>query len=109
MFLNKKMNNEMNKRKINTVSEEQKMTIQLWLGVSLAIFGIILIIASFICPPLGLIETSVLTAIGEIFTFSGSLIGIDYHYKYKKYEIADERVERDEGASDNIADDEHNA
>ena len=97
------------KRKINTVSEEQKMTIQLWLGVSLAIFGVIIIIASFICPPLGLIETSVLTAIGEIFTFSGSLIGIDYHYKFKKYEISDERIERDEGASDNIADDEHNA
>ena len=108
-FLNKKMNNGMNKRKINTISEEQKMTIQLWLGVSLAIFGIMLIIASFMCPPLGLIETSVLTAIGEIFTFSGSLIGIDYHYKFKKYEIADEREDRYEGSSDDIADDEHNA
>ena len=61
----------MNKRKINTISEEQKMTIQLWLGVSLAIFGVILIIASFLCPPMGIIEASVLAAIGEIFTFSG--------------------------------------
>ena len=100
----------MNKRKINTVSEEQKMTIQLWLGVSLAIFGVILIIASFLCPPMGIIEASVLAAIGEIFTFSGSLIGIDYHYKFKRFEITDERVEKEdrrqryEGASDDIAD-----
>lgn len=109
------MNNRINKRKINTISEEQKMTIQLWLGVSIAIFGIILIIASFLCPPVGIISASVLAAIGEVFTFSGSLIGIDYHYKFKKYEIADERVEREdrkqryEDSSDNIADDEHNA
>lgn len=109
------MNNGINKRKINTVSEEQKMTIQLWLGVSIAIFGVILIIASFLCPPLGIIEASVLAAIGEIFTFSGSLIGIDYHYKFKKYEIADEQVEREdrkhryEGSSDDIAYDEHDS
>lgn len=106
------MNNGINKRKINTISEEQKMTIQLWLGVFIAIFGVILIIASFLCPPLGIIEASVLAAIGEIFTFSGSLIGIDYHYKFKKLKIADERVEREdryEGSSDDIADDEHNA
>lgn len=105
----------MNKRKINTVSEEQKMTIQLWLGVSLAIFGVILIIASFLCPPVGIIEASVLAAIGEIFTFSGSLIGIDYHYKFKRFEITDERFkeedrrQRYEVSSDDIADDEHNA
>ena len=91
------------------------LTIQLWLGVFLAIFGVILIIASFLCPPMGIIEASVLAAIGEIFTFSGSLIGIDYHYKFKKFEIADERFERKdrepryEVSSDDIADDEHNA
>lgn len=105
----------MNKRKINTVSEEQKMTIQLWLGVSLAIFGIILIIASFLCPPVGIISASVLAAIGEVFTFSGSLIGIDYHYNYKRLKITDERfkgkdrIQRYEDDSDDIADDEHNA
>lgn len=75
------------KQKIKPISNEQKMTIQLWLGVALASFGIILIIASFLCPPVGVIDASVLAAIGEVFTFSGSLIGIDYHYKMKNNEI----------------------
>ena len=30
-----------------------------------------------------MIDPSVLTAFGEIATFAGSLIGIDYTYKYK--------------------------
>lgn len=75
------------KQKIKPISNEQKMTIQLWLGVALASFGIILIIASFLCPPVGVIDASVLAATGEVFTFSGSLIGIDYHYKMKNNEI----------------------
>lgn len=75
------------KQKIKPINNEQKMTIQLWLGVALAIFGIILIIASFLCPPVGVIDASVLAAIGEVFTFSGSILGIDYHYKMKNNEI----------------------
>lgn len=75
------------KQKIKPINNEQKLTIQLWLGVGLAIFGVILIIASFLCPPMGVIDASVLAAIGEVFTFSGSLIGIDYHYKMKNNEI----------------------
>ena len=58
-------------------------TTQLILAVSLCGFGSILLIAGFICPPLGEIHHSVLIAFGEILTFSGSLIGIDYHYRYK--------------------------
>ena len=75
------------KQKIKPISNEQKMTIQLWLGVALASFGVILIIASFLCPPVGVIDASVLAAIGEVFTFSGSILGIDYHYKMKNNEI----------------------
>ena len=58
--------------------------VQLVLAVSLCGFGGILLIAGFCCPPLGEIHHSVLIAFGEILTFSGSLIGIDYHYRYKK-------------------------
>lgn len=65
------------------MNKRTKNTIQLYLGFSLAIFGCILIIASFIVPPMGVIHSSVLAAIGEVFTFSGGLIGIDYHYKEK--------------------------
>ena len=58
--------------------------IQLILSVGLCVFGGLLLIAGFIAPPLGEIHPSVLTAFGEILTFSGSLIGIDYHYRYKE-------------------------
>ena len=58
--------------------------IQLILSVGLCVFGGLLLIAGFIVPPLGEIHPSVLTAFGEILTFSGSLIGIDYHYRYKE-------------------------
>ena len=57
---------------------------QLILATSLCAFGGILLIAGFICPPLGEIHHSVLIAFGEILTFSGSLIGIDYKYRYKE-------------------------
>ena len=42
-----------------------------------------MLIASFSVPPLGIIDSSILAAVGEVFTFSGGLIGIDYTYKYK--------------------------
>ena len=67
------------------MNKKQKMTIQLWLGFIMAIFGVILICASFIVPPLGVIDASVLAALGEVFTFSGALMGLDYNYKYKMY------------------------
>jgi hypothetical protein len=59
-------------------------TTQLILAVSLCVFGGILLIAGFICPPLGEIHHSVLIAFGEILTFAGSLIGIDYKYRYRE-------------------------
>ena len=58
--------------------------VQLILAVSLCVFGGVLLIAGFCCPPLGEIHHSVLIAFGEILTFSGSLIGIDYKYRYKE-------------------------
>jgi len=60
--------------------------VQLILAVSLCVFGGMLLLAGFCCPPLGEIHHSVLIAFGEILTFSGSLIGIDYHYKYRNKE-----------------------
>lgn len=105
------------KRRINTVSEEQKMTIQLWMGVLLTIFGVMLLVASFLVPPLGVIHASVLAAVGEIMTFSGCLMGLDYHYKYKRFEDFKEyerfeRRHREEGyeiSPDDIADGEPDA
>ena len=58
--------------------------VQLILSVSLCAFGCALLACGFLCPPTGEIHHSVLIAFGEILTFSGSLIGIDYKYRYKE-------------------------
>lgn len=60
---------------------------QVILAIVLVAFGVILIIVAFIVPPTGVIDPTVLTAFGEILTFSGSLIGIDYHYRSKQQEL----------------------
>lgn len=56
---------------------------QLTLSTLLVAFGVVLITTSFFVPPTGVIDPSVLTAFGEILTFSGALIGIDAKYKSK--------------------------
>ena len=50
----------------------------------MCIFGCALLTAAFSLPPVGIIDSSVLIAFGEILTFVGSLIGIDYRYRYKE-------------------------
>ena len=62
---------------------QRKLTIQLLSAVLMIIIGCTLLIAGFIVPPLGVIDSSVLIAFGEILTFVGALFGIDYHYKSK--------------------------
>ena len=57
---------------------------QLILSVVLCACGVLLLTAGFCAPPVGEIHHSVLIAFGEILTFSGSLIGIDYKYRYKE-------------------------
>ena len=59
------------------------MKLQLITSVALVTFGILLLIAAFIVPPTGVIDPSVLTAFGEILTFAGAIIGIDYHHRVK--------------------------
>lgn len=76
---------------VKTVTNTKKHTIQMWLAFALAVFGVLLIVLSFVVPPLGVIHTSVLAAIGEVFTFSGSIMGIDYTYKYKLHANSLER------------------
>jgi len=65
------------------VKRFNKLSIQLGLSIVLVFFGIGLLIASFIVPPTGVIDSSVLVAYGETLTFVGALIGVDYSYKYK--------------------------
>ncbi len=55
---------------------------QLRLAVLLTVSGIGLLVAGFTVPPLGVIDSSVLVAFGEVMTFAGALLGLDYKYKY---------------------------
>ena len=93
----------MEKRKIKPLSLHQKMTIQLWLGVCLVIVGVALLWTSFFVHPMGIIDASVLAAVGEVFTFAGALIGIDYTYKYKVIKHLNYREELDDTDGDGIA------
>lgn len=48
----------------------------------IAALGLLLIATALFLPPMGVIDPTVLTAFGEILTFSGALLGMDYHYRY---------------------------
>ena len=67
------------------MSRNTKITLQLFTALLLIIVGCGLLIAGFVVAPLGVIDTSILTAFGETCTFSGALFGIDYTYRYKIY------------------------
>lgn len=86
-------------KKINV---QNKLTIQLWLGVFLAIIGVILIFIGLYCEPLGEIHNSVLIAFGEIATFSGALIGVDYKYQYQRWRDKKIRNYRDEAEENDL-------
>ena len=64
-------------------TSKHKLTLQLICAVAMVLIGSSLLIAGFVVPPLGVIDSSVLIAFGEILTFVGALFGIDYHYKVK--------------------------
>ena len=57
--------------------------LQLLTSVALVTFGVLLLIAAFLVPPTGVIDPTVLTAFGEILTFAGAIIGIDYHHRVR--------------------------
>lgn len=70
-------------------SERNKLTIQIALASLLVIAGLVLLFMGFYAVPVGAISASVLTAYGEVSTFAGALLGIDYTYKFKMFEIED--------------------
>ena len=45
--------------------------------------GMTLLFTALWMPPQGIIDTSVLVAYGEVMTFVGGLVGIDYVYRNK--------------------------
>ena len=79
-----------------------KLNIQLGLGVLLVIVGIVLLFLGFYAPAVGEIANSVLVAYGEVSTFAGALIGVDYSYKYKMFKIEEEGRHREKEDNSNL-------
>ena len=67
------------------MTKDTKLNLRLLVVVLLTIVGSGLLIAGFIVPPLGMIDSSVLVAFGETSTFVAALLGIDYNYRYKMW------------------------
>ena len=65
--------------------QKSKLNSRLAVATVLTVVGCGLLIAGFIVPPLGIIDSSVLVAFGETSTFVGAVLGIDYNYKYQIY------------------------
>lgn len=66
--------------------ELNRLNIQLALGAMLTFAGLVLLFLGLFIPPKGEIHNSLLIAFGEICTFAGALIGVDYHYRYRDFE-----------------------
>lgn len=64
---------------------KDKLTIQLVLACVMAVAGLVLLFCGFWVAPEGQIHDSVLVAFGEVMTFVGALLGVDYSYKFKEW------------------------
>lgn len=56
--------------------------------------GLILLTMALFMPPMGEIHPSVIAAFGEVLTFAGASIGMDYHYR-TRYSDKTHRPETD--------------
>lgn len=75
--------------------ELNRLNLQLIAGVVLVVAGLVLIFLGLFIPPKGEIHNSVLIAYGEISTFAGALIGVDYHYRFREFERTTRRTRED--------------
>lgn len=81
---------------MSKLSQDKRLTIQFFTGLLVVIAGLVLLFLGFYAVPLGEIAPSVLTAFGEIATFAGALIGIDYKYKFEEFKIRKEQGGKEE-------------
>lgn len=63
---------------------EKKLKLQFIMACVVVIAGLALLFIGLFCPPSGKIDSSVLVAFGEVATFAGALIGVDYHYRFRE-------------------------
>lgn len=67
------------------MTKREKLDAQFIVATVLIVCGVVLLFCGLYIPPSGIIHSSVLVAFGEICTFAGGLIGIDYHYRFKAF------------------------
>ena len=58
------------------MNQDTKDWIKFISSIVLLVAGVVLIFISIYLPPVGHIDTSVITVIGEVFTFVGAIFGI---------------------------------
>lgn len=76
------------------MTRKKSLDARLIVAVILTVVGSGLLIAGFIVPPIGVIDSSVLVAFGETSTFVAAILGIDYSYKYQIYKDRTENSSR---------------
>lgn len=77
--------------------KDKKLLLQFIFAWILVVVGVVLIFFGFFAEPIGEIDPTVLTAFGEILTFCGSIMGIDYRYKFKTEELDRKRSDKTPG------------
>lgn len=68
----------------------KKETVQIICALVGMALGAFLIIFGIIAPPIGILDASVNVALGEVLSFVGAIIGIDYSYRKRLNEISRE-------------------
>ena len=63
--------------------QEHKIACMFILAFFLTLFGCGMLLGGSIVNPLGVVSQSVLISAGEVFTFAGSVLGINTTYKSK--------------------------
>ena len=69
---------------ISFKSYVMRFNLQLLTAAILSLGGLILLFCGVFIDPEGQIHESLLVAFGEVATFSGALMGVDYVYRTKK-------------------------
>ena len=75
---------------------KHNLNIQLITAALLSLGGLILLFCGVYIDPQGEIHESLLVAFGEVATFSGALMGIDYTYKKKSSRPEDQSTSKPE-------------
>lgn len=81
------------------LSDETKENIKFIASVGLLIAGVVIVFVSLYIPPVGVVDSSILTLIGENFCFVGAVWGIGQYTKVqlKKLENVGKKIHDDDG------------